>query len=122
MNTRKPPLSLRLRKFYKDPVISSILAGILLTLITPFFIDVQQVFADVIIRERIICSPAGKQVNVRKGPSAMHDTLFTLDKGEYFEVLEEGDRDLVLGKTGQWKRISYNDKEGWMFSGFMVCE
>lgn len=122
MESRKTSLALRLRKFYKDPLICGILVTLIATILTPLFVDVQALFAGLIKADTYTCSPAGKQTNVRKGPGKQYDTLFTLDKGQYFEVLEEGQNDLVLGRTGHWRKISYNGYEGWMFSGFMICE
>lgn len=67
------------------------------------------------------CTPSGPKVNIRSEPNVKASVNFQLDKGEFFEILEEGKADIVNGKKGKWYKIDYNGKEGYIFSFYTLC-
>ena len=53
---------------------------------------------------------ATTDVNVRSGPGQSHDRIGGLSKGQ--EVL-------VIGTSGEWSIVIYNDTEGYVFSEYL---
>lgn len=114
------------KKIWKDPVWASVIAAVILSVGGYLFANVTDAFAGEEVEEHkaasVVCTATGPNVNVRNGQGLGYSTLFQVSKGEYFHIIENGKEDVVHEKSGRWKRIAYEGKEGWMFSAYMRCE
>ena len=56
----------------------------------------------------------GEQIWVRSEPTT-GDVVLKLDDNTECKILEKGKQETINGVTDYWYRISYEDKEGWVF-------
>ncbi len=64
-----------------------------------------------------------KGLNLREEPSIKSKTIDLLPFDTIGEVLEWNDQEeLIQNKKGFWIRINYNQKTGWIFSGFLTID
>lgn len=69
-------------------------------------------------RKAIITAKSG--LNLRAKPSINSKSLELIPfKSEVPVCISSGQKIILIeGKRGQWKRVEYNEKSGWLFSGF----
>jgi uncharacterized protein YgiM (DUF1202 family) len=60
----------------------------------------------------------GDDVNVRSTPAVGENKLFKLSSGDVCDIVSEGSRETIGGKTDVWYQISFNGKTGWVFGSF----
>jgi len=59
-------------------------------------------------------------LNMREEPSQTGKKIMTIRHGAMVQVLETKPETFTIGKTeGKWTKVSYNDKTGWVFGGFL---
>lgn len=115
----------RFVKAWKDPVGSKLIATAIIGIFTmsvallrSTIVNADNAYEPIEIKQ---CTARGKATNVREGQGLNSPIVFQLNKNDSFSVIGTGKKDVVHGESGHWRRIAYKNKEGWMFSTFMIC-
>lgn len=60
-------------------------------------------------------------LNLRSANTLNSEILFKIPNGAAVEILYYDTENLILkGKTGQWCKVKYADKEGWVWGNFLI--
>jgi hypothetical protein len=64
----------------------------------------------------------GEHVNMRKQPNTDAEVIMILDGGTECEILEKGKKEKIDGKTSNWYKIHYKEKDGWIFGSLATVK
>lgn len=80
-----------------------------------FFLQTQSLLAI----DLYVNAVGGLRMRIAADPSAK--IMMTIPDGEKVSVLESKGQypEIVAGREGNWTKVSYQSKEGWVFSGFL---
>ncbi|KAB2933992.1 MAG: SH3 domain-containing protein [Leptonema illini] len=70
--------------------------------------------------ESVMYVDAGAGLRMRSSADTGAAVILTIPNGSQVAVLEIAEPQIeISGKTGRWTRVKYQDKEGWVFGGFL---
>ena len=59
-------------------------------------------------------------LNLRDKPDTAGNKIVTIPSGESVSLIEETGSDVTIGSsTGKWSKVTWKDKTGWAFGGFL---
>lgn len=62
-----------------------------------------------------------KGVNVREEPNLESEVVLAIPSGDSAKILDQdGPLDTISNKSAKWYKVSYGDKEGWIWSGLIL--
>ncbi len=72
-------------------------------------------------KSRKIISKGG--LRMRDAPDITGNKIAVIPRGDIVELLEEsGERITISGATGKWSKVSWKNKTGWVFGGFLSTD
>jgi hypothetical protein len=70
--------------------------------------------------ESVMYVDAGDGLRMRASPDTGAAVILTIPNGSEVAALEIAEPQIeISGKTGRWTRVKYQDREGWVFGGFL---
>lgn len=73
--------------------------------------------------ESVMYVDAGAGLRMRSSADTVAAVILTIPNGSQVAVLEIAEPQIeISGRTGRWTKIKYQDKEGWVFGGFLIAE
>lgn len=64
----------------------------------------------------------GAHVNMRMQPNTDSEVIMILESGTECEILEKGKKEKIDGKTSNWYKVHYKDKDGWIFGSLATVK